>query len=284
MTSDAAQHPPPHWLIVGTPKSGTTTLAGWLATHPELCLANTKEVRYWNVYYDRGPQWYQEQFSKWRPGLLAGEATPSYMFSDPALDRIKATVPDVRLIAILRENVDRLWSHYWFGRSLGFETRSLERALKHDKVSPRLLPDGTPLGIYHASTYAPRIRAILERFPREQLLVLFMDDLRDNPDSLYAAATDHLGVSRAPHPQDEKARNYGRMIYSAHFMWLTWRPPLSWLPRRITRRMQLANVRQGVRYPKIEPELRAELRAHFADDRRELAEILGRPLPPAWQD
>ena len=285
--SDAHAHMgglPPHWLILGAPKAGTTTLAAWLDAHPDLCLADKKEVRFWHLYYGRGQDWYQQQFSRWHPGLLAGEATPTYMYSDKVLDRLAAERPDLRVIVILREHVERVWSHYWYTRSMGTELESFPRALARERRRTSVLPDGeTPNGMLATSFYAPRIRAIQERFPAEQLGVLFYDDLRDDPASFYGAALKHIGVPQHPHPVDEKPQNYGRMVRWPRASAALMKPPLVHLPKSLRERLGRMNVRQDVRHPTMEPAMRAELRALYADDRRELATLLGRDLPSRWE-
>lgn len=268
----------PGWLILGAPKAGTTALAGWLAAHPQVHLAPGKEVRFFNLHHERGLAWYRERLAGGEPGQTVGEATPGYLYDDAALDRIRDVVPEVRLLAVLRDPVARAWSHYWFNRATGGETRTFEQALADEAAAP---PPAHPGDLVHRyallGRYVDRVVAVTERFGREQLLVVLSHDLRHDPDRTFAAVCRHLGVADDVSPPADRDANVG-----ATPRWPGLQPWLRTLrvdrwPHGLGRGLLRRTIRTGT--PDLDPALAAELRARYAEDDRRLAEWLGRPLP-----
>jgi hypothetical protein len=274
--------PVPDWLIVGAPKAGTTTLAAWLGEHPDAFVSPVKEVSYFDLHYDRGPAWYAAHFDGAAPGQLVGESTPAYMYVDAALDRLAADAPDVRLAIILREPVDRVWSNYWYFRAMGIDGRPFSRILRSERRDPTSAPRGMPIGHLAASRYIDRIEAITKRFSRDQLQVLFFDDLRKDPAALFSSLCRHFGLDdTVSPPSGGRAHNVGRMPRWYWLQWASLRFGLHRLPMDLGPKMRRWNVRSGS-YPKISPALDAELRELFAPANRRLESWLGRPLPASW--
>lgn len=274
--------PLPGALVLGAPKAGTTTLARWLEVHGQAHLAPEKEVSFFDLHHTRGEGWYRSRFARAEPGQLAVEATPAYLYIPAALDRAAAMLPDARLVVLLREPADRVWSHYWYFRMLGIETRRFARVLRDELDDPTDTPGpGIPLGYLDMSCYVRHLPGVTARWPREQLLVLFTDDLRADPAATYARVCEHLGIAVEPPPADVGTRNVGT------------RPRWPWLqvalhrlhvqdwPGGLGRRITRLNARPGG-YPELDPHRRDALRSWFAATNHELAAWLDRPLPPAW--
>ena len=123
--------PLPDFLILGAQKAGTTALYSYLRKHPSIIGPSWKEVSYFDRHYARGPAWYRGNFpNKLRTrGALVGEASPSYLFHPLGPRRVRELVPEARLVALLRDPVDRALSHYNHERALGREPLSFEDAL-----------------------------------------------------------------------------------------------------------------------------------------------------------
>jgi hypothetical protein len=106
----------PDFVIIGAQKSGTTFLYDLLTRHPYVERALTKELHYFNSHFDKGIEWYKSQFPppRWKDGrrIITGEATANYLFHPHASRRMAEVVPQARLIALLRNPVDRAYSHY----------------------------------------------------------------------------------------------------------------------------------------------------------------------------
>ena len=119
--------PLPDFVVIGAQKAGTTSLYRMLRKHPQVHMPRTKELHYFDFHYERGPEWYAAQFRPGRWERRRGEATPNYMWGPLARQRLIADLPSARIIAILRNPVDRAYSHYWHDR----RRREMER---HDRA------------------------------------------------------------------------------------------------------------------------------------------------------
>lgn len=113
----------PNFLILGETKCGTTSLYNYLIQHPKIIETkgnheqydkeyDTKELRYFDRYYSKGINWYKDCFYTTKKGEITGEATPMYLYRTLSILRIKETVPDAKLIVLLRDPVARLYSNY----------------------------------------------------------------------------------------------------------------------------------------------------------------------------
>ena len=130
----------PAFLIVGGKRCGSTSLYEYVIRHPAVLPSRAKKgTHYFDVNFVRGIGWYRSKFPT--QGRLrrdrgerriTGEASPYYMFHPLAPARIAATLPDVRLIAALRDPVERLWSHYRYSVARGFETLPIMEALDRE--------------------------------------------------------------------------------------------------------------------------------------------------------
>lgn len=266
--------------MLGAPKAGTTTLAAWLAAHPETYLAPGKETGYFlDPGYARGPAWYAAQFAGARADQRIGEATPAYLYSEAALRRIAADAPGAVLIVLLREPVSRAWSQYWFLRVMGAEPRSFTQ-LVADELAGRELPDWLPAGYLDMGRYARWLQRVAELCPHHHLHVAFSEEMRADPSGVFAGVCRAIGVRDDVPPDSSREHNptgQPRSFSLAHALVHT-------RARRLAgpaaRRLLVWNTRPG--YPAMDPGLAAELRAELASDNRGLARHLGRALPPQW--
>jgi hypothetical protein len=199
------------YLIIGAQKCGTSSLYKYLLQHPKIDRAAAKELNFFDKSFHKGTGWYENQFKHGRfvrrlLGMLAGEATPNYIFNPVVPQRVFDSYPDMKLITILRNPVDRAYSHFQQHYREGLETLDFETALdaEHEELHKDLGKNGLP-----ADT-APRIfpyqkRGIyvdqLERwhsvFPKEQLLILFFEDFKKEPAETTRKVTGFLGLK--PH-------------------------------------------------------------------------------------
>jgi hypothetical protein len=193
----------PDYLIVGTQRGGTTSLYKYLTQHPSLAHALTKELRFFDLNYDRGMAWYRSRFPSRRYkqlvkrtrgiDLVVGEGSPDYMFHPLAPGRIARDQPAANLILFLRNPVDRAWSHYWHQHSRGHEPFSFEEAI--DREPERLAGELEKMGAderyvsyerHHHSylargIYVEQLVAWMDLFPREQFLVERSEDFFEDP-------------------------------------------------------------------------------------------------------
>ena len=126
----------PTFFVVGSPKCGTTALAQMLAAHPDVFLSEPKEPHFFDAHHDNGLQPYMEQhFAGWSGAGVAGEATPSYLAVPYVPARIRSAIPGARLIAILRNPVQRAYSSWWMFHARGMEPLSFEAAIRDNDTA-----------------------------------------------------------------------------------------------------------------------------------------------------
>ena len=208
----------PDFLIVGEAKAGTTTLYDLLARHPQVAAAAMKEVHFFDLRFSRGVDWYRAQFpmayrvrGEYRgPGarLLTGEASPYYMLHPHAPRRIKALVPDVRMIALVRNPVERAYSHFHHESRAGREPLSFEEAIEREPERlagerERMLADEAYSSVSYRRNsylkrglYAEQLEGLYKLFSSEQLLVVCSEELFKNPAKTYADVVSFLGLPR----------------------------------------------------------------------------------------
>ena len=255
----------PTFLVIGAQKAGTTSLYSYLSRHPAILCARPKEVHYFNVHYPLGDRWYLSHFPLATRGLVirrrfgtppaVGEVTPGYLFHPHAPERVHAVSPEMKLVAVLRDPVERAYSQYRMQvRGRGLEaTGSFEDALERERLELpaelELLHEDpayvSPTGLWRSyvarGRYADHLDEWLSWFPLEQLLVVTSEELRADPASAVATIADFLGVP--PWPAD------------------TYR------------------LRSVSEYEPLPDELRERLAAVFEPQSRRLEQLLGRKLP-----
>ena len=188
----------PDFLIVGTQRGGTTALYEYLMRHPRILGPPWKEVNYFDRRYSRGPRWYRGNFPSRRRarGRLVGEASPNTLSHPQAPARAAAQLPHVRLIALLRDPVERAYSHYQHERALRREPLSFEDALAAE--GDRLAEGGDAAwwdySYFSRGLYAEQLDRWLAAFPRERLLILASEELFADPSGTYGRVLEFLGA------------------------------------------------------------------------------------------
>lgn len=233
--------------------------------HPSIFMARPKEIGYFSGWHDEGLDWYEAHFAAAGVDQKAGEATPWYMHDPAAVDEIQKVVPEVLIILILRDPVDRTYSHYWMERIRGRADGTFEEYLESSDV----------LGI---STYADHLRYIAERFSRDQMLVVFQEDLKLDPSALYTDVCEFLDVdsSYAPVVLGKTVNRYVEFRSMRVRNWAKALPRSFGFLRRI---IDKANTRTKVAYPPMSPEARERLAAFYKGPNADLADWLGRDIP-----
>jgi hypothetical protein len=174
----------PNFLIVGAPRSGTTWLHRNLRQHPEVYMPRRKELHFFDRDYDRGLEYYARYFARARDETALGEATPSYLHRSYLAARIRQDLPGVRLIASLRNPVDRLYSRYWNAK---FHRRPFAALSFEDML--RRAP-----GVFEVESYYDHLVRYYESFSRKAILILIFDDLLADPAGFLRQAYEFLGV------------------------------------------------------------------------------------------
>lgn len=249
----------PDFLVIGVMKGGTTSFFQYLARHPEINPPFRKEIKYFDLHYSQGLNWYRAHFPlrfKMGNDRITGEATPYYIFHPLAARRVAVTLPQAKLIALLRNPVDRAYSHYNHMVRVGREPLSFEEALKQE--DERLLQEAEKIrsDLGHSTfkhlhysykargRYVEQLKQWLPLFSTDQMQFLSSEELYSSPATVYRKATDFLDVS-------------------------------SWLPP------QFEVFKQGTYRQEMPERLRRQLVEYFEPYNRQLYDLLGRDF--GWQ-
>lgn len=240
-----------NFLITGVQKGGTTALFDYLGDYSDVALSRDKELHFFD---DETLDWaapdheaYHARFDD-PAGRVCGEATPIYSYWPGALERIAAYNPAMKLTLVLRDPVERAWSHWRMEYARGAEREPFAWCIRQGR---QRLFDAVPWGFHREFSYVERgfygeqVERILALFPREQLLILTSAGLESDPAFALASVRAFLGLPPGQVPT----------------------------PRRV-------HVGQEMNYPsELTPEDVAYLRASYADDGERLAALTGIRFP-----
>jgi hypothetical protein len=185
--------PLPDFVIIGAPRSGTTTLWRFVVEHPGVRRAAKKEIHFFDDHYERGIGWYRAHFPRAREAIT-GEASPGYLAHPLAPTRMRAHIDETKLIAVLRNPADRAFSHYQHRRRLGRDPRTFEQAIA-DEEAGRIV-DGLRSDILEFGRYAEQLAAWFEVYPRERFLVLGAEEFWSAPEDAYGRTLAFLGLDQ----------------------------------------------------------------------------------------
>lgn len=210
----------PDFLVIGAARSGTTSLYRYLASHPSIAPASMKEIQYFSIHHWRGIEWYKSHFptsltrrvvtSRSGVSCQTGEATPYYMFHPLAAGRVADALPRVKLIVLLRNPVDRAFSHYLHELSLGVEDRSFEKAIDDEEVRlsgevERMLSDPKYPGFRHQhfsylsrGLYHDQLVRWFSLFPRDRFLIMQSERFWSDPEESHVGTLKFLGLPPTP--------------------------------------------------------------------------------------
>ena len=171
----------PEFLIIGTPRGGTSTLFHMLCQIPGLWGQPIKELHYFNQHFEKGVAWYGEQFKQAPKDAVIFEATPFYLASPDVPSRVKDLLPDINLVVLLREPVTRCVSHYWWNQ---------------DKFGsdPEVLIDSSHHCVKQGY-YAKHLERWFEFFERDRFLIIASEDFFDKPIPLTRLVAMRTGIS-----------------------------------------------------------------------------------------
>ena len=225
----------PDYLIIGVQKGGTTSLYKYLKMHPKIKSAFRKEIHFFDRKFDKSLSWYRSHFPFKENGYIVGEATPDYIFNPYAAKRVARLLPSIKLIVLLRNPIDRALSHYYHSsrhsayrkKVTSFEDAlAIEETITSSIDFARLQQNEeiyTHSNIYNLhekysylrrGIYINQIKPWVSLFPREQLLILRSEDLYSNPQKVYKACLNFLGVQHYE-PNDffkfNASRGYSKM-------------------------------------------------------------------------
>jgi hypothetical protein len=179
----------PDFVVIGAPKCGTTFFYHLLTKHPHVEPAAFKELHYFDLLFDEGIEWYRQCFSppKLKNGrkTITGESTPGYLFHPLAAERMAEVVPRARLIALLRNPVDRTYSDYHH------QARNREKHRTFEETVEAAF-DAPDKGFLSKNVYVNHLLRWSRFFSDEQMLVLKSEDLFEYPRETLERVLDFL--------------------------------------------------------------------------------------------
>jgi hypothetical protein len=204
----------PDFVVIGAQKCGTSFLYRLLVQHPDVKPAFVKEVHYFDLNFGKGDSWYRSRFPlqvRKKRTYITGESSPYYLFHPHAPRRAATVIPEAKLIVLLRNPVDRAYSHYqhqvarvWgeghetltFEEAIEAEERrlagELEKLLRNEQYDSRNYRSYSYLS---RGIYIDQIAAWLRFFDRDQMLILRSEDLFINAGGTLKTLLDFLGLA-----------------------------------------------------------------------------------------
>lgn len=269
----------PHFIIIGAMKSGTTTLYRYLSEHPDIDMSRDKETDFFvkEKAWPNGLAWYSNQFTA--ADRLRGEASPNYTKCrdfQGVPERMAQVCPTVKLIYIVRDPVKRVVSQF-----------------KHSYIQGTLRPQTLNqfyttheyAHILDASLYARQLKAFLQHYPKDAILVLDFDTLTENPQAVMDEITDHIGASRHP-IVDQGAQNDSSQLSRVPAPILRFaQTPLGRNLASLVSRAARDRIRGALAFgqartpPAFQEELLAQIRQDLAEDSAEFRQITGLSFP-----
>lgn len=215
----------PDFLILGAQRSGTSSLHAYLAQHPEIISGLGKEIHFFDGglnpdvdNYELGLDWYRAHFPRARERTRTFEASPLYLFNPLAPSRIRALLPNVRMIVLLRNPVERAISHYYFQKSKGREPLDMREAFSEEES--RLRRSWLQRDYKHKEfvihsykargLYVQQLERYFACFDRQQLLVISSERLLADPARQLRRIYEFIEVDPSFTNSDLSPRNVGR--------------------------------------------------------------------------
>lgn len=288
----------PNFLIIGAAKAGTTAMYWYLAEHPQVHMSPLKETNFFAygednegslLYGDpelhrfpvRTLSDYEDLFAGAGTAAAVGEASPIYLECPQTAERIRALLPESRIICGLRDPVDRAYSDYLMylrNRGLRFDP---ERDLTPHAMWARPDSHWMRIGRYHEL-----LRRYYEAFPREQMHMFLFDDIKQDAKQVVQNIYRFLGVDATVLPDLETPHNVGGVPSSMAMEKLLTHRGLKatvepWIPQRMAnwvRRLRTSNLQAA---PVLPEELRRELSENFRDEILATGDLIEKDLH-AW--
>ena len=289
----------PNFLIIGAAKAGTTSIYHYLKQHPQIYMCPGKEPRFFALEGEkldfRGPTqginqtsvttWeeYCQLFEGVTDEMAIGEASTIYLSSPKALDRIKDHLPDVKLIAILRDPSERAFSSYMHLVRDGYETLSFAEAIEAEAI--RIKENWQPLWYYkQRGFYYEQLQRYFAIFKPEQIKIYLYEDLAVDSTALVQDIASFLGVDDTFTPDLTRKNVSGipknRLLQNL----LTKKNPIKSVfkpllpkPLRQSVLQSLSKQNLGAK-PTLSPEMRQKLIAIYQEDMLKLQELIQRDL------
>ncbi len=279
------------FMIIGAAKSGTTTVYEALARHPKIFMPEIKENLYFARDYEAGEDYLSEYYRSVGDQPIVGGNYVHALYFPEVIERIHHYNNKMKLVAILRNPVQRAYSAYWFAVRNGLEELPFEEAIKLDSKNAEgnYIERAEKTYLSHG-LYAQQLRGCMQLFPRRQLCVVTTDMLKADPERTLADIFRFLGAAAASYEfVFERRANPAALPRFAWLQRLMLRQDV--LYKRIGRRLVPANLRYFINrtltdrivnrwnvrrfyYPPMPDSVKSQLVEYYAHPNRKLAALL----------
>lgn len=210
----------PSFVCIGAPKCATTWLFGCMLEHPGVFLPDFKEVNFFTVcrwgddYERRGVDYYTGLFAGAQPDQVIGDFSPNLLQDPYAPERLKALLPDARLIVMIRNPIARSRSHYHYVRNRSPHLPYSLRDVLDD-------PSRDHAGYLSQGLYGEQLEHWLGYFARDRFLVLTTEDVRESPEAAFRRACEHVGIDASYEPAalEDRANAAKTLRFRSFYGW-----------------------------------------------------------------
>ena len=274
----------PDFLIIGVQRAGTTWLYTQLKKHPDICMGkHRKEISYFDKYYDRGEQWYKAFFEQCEKEKIIGEVSPNYIYDTNCAERIYKLVPEVKLIIVLRNPINRAYSQYKkkvvdFGNKKSF----MENLKNMRKIPER--------GLYYK-----QIKRYLKYFSRNNIRFLIFEEMTNNPEENLRKVFGFLGVNPSFLPDGYQKNVNPSEMPRFHRLYIFFKKVgerlheynLSWAVK-VWKNLRLNEILflkkgQDKSFNTIPEEAYEYLKNYYKEDIKKLSKLIGRDMRKFWK-
>ena len=218
----------PNFLIIGPPKCASTSLHHYLGQHPEIYMSELKETNFFTKDYNKGTEFYEKYFTKANSAKAIGEATPSYSFLPFAADRIQKEYPTIKLILCFRNPIERAFSNWLMLWDAGVEKATFKDAIQinlkqttyinfegqkgadvFNNRENNIEPGEKWVRTYlQAGMYAQILANYYKHFPKEQIKIIYLEDINKKKDETLKEIFTFLNVDTNFSVPSVEAQNY----------------------------------------------------------------------------
>ncbi len=284
----------PNFFIAGTPKAGTTSLFQYLNEHPQVFMCSVKEPNFFsydeidqqNLYYSEkgisNKKDYEALFKNISSEMAIGEASVSYLFYKNVPYKIQAAIPKAKFIILLRNPVDRAFSHYLMDLRLGYVDVSFEDIVQRRSAHP--LSDLYYQQYVEIGLYYEQIKRFLSVFGPSQVKIFINEDLRADVTNVVSSVYGFLNVDRTFIPDFEKKYNVYQKPRNSIIKKIYSFNKIRQIGRLIVPANHIDNIKNTLLRKEAKPRLSNEIREYlkklFAKDIKRTGNLIGRDLSP----
>ena len=288
----------PNFIIVGAPKAGTTSLYHYLSEHPQIFMSEPKELNFFSkeeiieqgLYYQdfkaKDLEGYKKLFDKATDRMAVGEGSVSYLFYSDTPNKIKETIPDVKIIILLRDPVSRGFSHYLMDYRMGLVALPYEEIVykkSQHKYQDLYYQQYVELGLYYE-----QVKRYIDTFGKEKVKIYLQEDLRTDTEKVILDLYNFLEIDNSYMVDTAQQHNIFSMpknklihkLYASHRV------------RSIAKTLFPNNLKEKVKNifferkkkPKLDQKLKEDLSKLYSEDIQKLEQLIGRDLSTWYKE